>query len=86
VTRGGVNTGVDAQDQNKESQFWIQKKTHPQQQFDVNKEKETFKEAKNEFLKRMKNPHQTLHRGMILLFFICLNLWIKLTRKIKQRK
>jgi hypothetical protein len=51
VTRGGVKTGEDAHDQKKESQCWIQKNTQPQQQFDAKKEKETFKEAKKEFLK-----------------------------------
>jgi hypothetical protein len=51
VTRGGVKIEVDAHDQMKESQCWIQKNTQPQQQFDAKKEKESFKEAKKEFLK-----------------------------------
>jgi hypothetical protein len=51
VTRGGVKTGEDAQDQKKESQCWIQKNTQPQQQFDAKKEKDIFKEEKKEFLK-----------------------------------
>jgi len=50
VTRG-VKTGEDAHDQNKESQWWIQKNTQPQQQFDAKMEKENFKEEKKELLK-----------------------------------
>ena len=47
-----MKTGADVQDQKKESQCWIQKNTQSQHQFDAKKEKETFKEAKKEFLKK----------------------------------
>jgi hypothetical protein len=86
VTRGGVKTGADAHDQKKESQCWIQKNTQPQQQFDAKKEKETFKEAKKEFLKENEASTSNTVQGMILLFFICLSLWIILTKERKQRK
>jgi hypothetical protein len=51
LTRGGVKTGLDVQDQKKESECWIRKHTQPQQQFEARKEKETFKEGKMEYPK-----------------------------------
>jgi hypothetical protein len=66
-----VNKREDAHNQNKESQFWIQKNTQPQQQFDAKKEKETFKEEKEEFLKENEaSISNTMSRYDILIFYM----------------
>jgi hypothetical protein len=51
VTRGGAKTGADATKKNQDQHQWVRKNTTPQQNFDAHKEKETFKEARQEILK-----------------------------------
>jgi hypothetical protein len=51
VTRGGTKKGADAADQNQNQHQWVKKNTTPQQHLDVQKEKETFKEAEKEIMK-----------------------------------
>jgi hypothetical protein len=46
VTRGGAKTGVDARKQDPSQHQWVKKNTEPHKQFDAQKEKETFKEAR----------------------------------------
>jgi hypothetical protein len=52
VTRGGAKTGTDAVTRDPTQHQWVKKNTEPQKQFDAWKEKETFKEARQEFLKQ----------------------------------
>jgi hypothetical protein len=51
VTRGGEKTGGDATKKDQDQYQWVRKNTKPEQKFDVCKEKETFKEARQEILK-----------------------------------
>jgi hypothetical protein len=51
VTRGGAKTGNDAVRQEPVQNQWVKKNTEPRKQFDVQKEKEIFKEARQEFQK-----------------------------------
>jgi hypothetical protein len=50
VTRGGAKTGDDVVRQDPTQHQWVKKNIESQKQFDVGKEKETFKEARQEFL------------------------------------
>jgi hypothetical protein len=50
-TRGGTKTGEYAKNRNQDHHQWVRKNTTPQQHFDACKEKETFKEARQEILK-----------------------------------
>jgi hypothetical protein len=52
VTRGGAKTGTDAVTQDPTQHQWVKKNTEPHKKFDAWKEKETFKEARQEFLKK----------------------------------
>jgi hypothetical protein len=52
VTRRGAKTGDDAAKQEPVQHQWIKKNTEPPKRFDAGKEKETFKEARQEFLKQ----------------------------------
>jgi hypothetical protein len=51
VTRGGAKTGAVSTKKDQYQYQWVKKNTTPQQNFDVCKEKETFKEARKEILK-----------------------------------
>jgi len=51
VTRGGSKTGVDVEKQEPSQHQWVKKNIVPQNNFDVQKEKEMFKEARQEILK-----------------------------------
>jgi hypothetical protein len=50
-TRGGTKTGNDAIRQEPAQNQWVKKNIEPRNQFDAPKEKETFKEAGQEFQK-----------------------------------
>jgi hypothetical protein len=52
VMRGGAKTGDDVAKQEPVQHQWIKKNTEPPKRFDAEKEKETFKEARQEFLKK----------------------------------
>jgi hypothetical protein len=52
VTHGGTKTRNDTVRQEPAQNQWVKKNTEPRKQFDAPKEKETFKEAKQEFQKR----------------------------------
>jgi hypothetical protein len=52
VTRGGSKTGTDAVKQDPAQHQWVKKNTEPHKQFDARKENETFKEARQEFIKQ----------------------------------
>ena len=52
VTCGGDKIGDDAAKQEPVQHQWIKKNTKPPKRFDVEKEKETFKEARQEFIKQ----------------------------------
>jgi hypothetical protein len=52
VTRGGAKIGTDAVRQDPAQHQWVKKNIEPQKQFDAWKEKETFKEARHEFIKQ----------------------------------
>jgi hypothetical protein len=52
VTRGGTKTENDTVRQEPAQNQWVKKNTEPRKQFDTPKEKETFKEARQEFQKR----------------------------------
>jgi hypothetical protein len=49
--RGGDKTGNDAVRQDLAQHQWVKKNPEPQKQFDVQNEKEIFKQVKQEFLK-----------------------------------
>jgi hypothetical protein len=51
VTRGGAKIGEDATKKDQDQYQWVRKNTTPEQKFDARKEKETFKEARQEILK-----------------------------------
>jgi hypothetical protein len=51
VTRGGAKTGEDATKKDQDQYQWVRKNTTPEQKFDAHKEKEIFKEARQEILK-----------------------------------
>jgi hypothetical protein len=51
VTHGGTKTGNDTVRQEPAQNQWVKKNTEPRKQFDAPKEKETFKEARQEFHK-----------------------------------
>jgi hypothetical protein len=51
VTYGGTKIGKDAVRQELLHNQWVKKKTETRKQFDMPKEKETFKEARQEFHK-----------------------------------
>jgi hypothetical protein len=51
VIKGGAKTCSYVAKKNQDQHQWVKKNTTPQQQFDVRKEKETFKEASQEILK-----------------------------------
>jgi hypothetical protein len=51
VTRGGAKTGEDATKKDQDQYQWVRKNTMPEQKFDACKEKEIFKEARQEILK-----------------------------------
>jgi hypothetical protein len=51
VTRGGVKTGTDAIRQEPEPNQLVKKNTEPKKQFHAQKEKETFKQDRQEFQK-----------------------------------
>jgi len=48
----GAKTGDDVVRQDTMQYQWVKKNTKPQKQFNAGKEKETFKEARQEFLKK----------------------------------
>jgi hypothetical protein len=52
VTWGGANIVTDATREDPVQHQWVKKNTEPQKQFDTWKENETFKEARQEFLKQ----------------------------------
>jgi hypothetical protein len=52
VTRGGSRTREDVAKKNQDQHQWVKKNTTPQHNFDVCKEKETFKEVKHEILNK----------------------------------
>jgi hypothetical protein len=52
VTRGSSKTRTDAVRPDPSQHQWVKKNTETHKQFDAQKEKETFKEAKQEFLKQ----------------------------------
>jgi hypothetical protein len=49
VTRGGTKTGTDAVRQEPAQNQWVKKNIEPRNEFDAPKEKDTFKEARQEF-------------------------------------
>jgi hypothetical protein len=51
VTRGGTKTGANASKHDRNQHQWVKKNTTLQQHFDARKEKQTFKEARQEILK-----------------------------------
>jgi hypothetical protein len=51
VTREGAKTGNDADRQEPVQNQWVKKNTEPRKQFDTQKEKEVFKQARQEFQK-----------------------------------
>ena len=51
VTRGGAKIGDDVAKQEPVQHQWIKKNIEPPKRFDVGKAKETFKEARQEFIK-----------------------------------
>jgi hypothetical protein len=51
VSRGGAKTGPDATNKNQDQHHWVRKNITPQHNFDAHKEKETFKEVRQEILK-----------------------------------
>jgi hypothetical protein len=81
VTRGGAKTGDDAVRQDPTQHQWVKKNTEPQKQFDAQKEKETFKEARQEFLKKMLHLHQ-LHN--ILRTYQCTRCLHQWTTPVKH--
>jgi hypothetical protein len=52
VTQGEAKTGTDAVRQDPVQHQWVKKNIEPQKQFDEWKEKEIFKEVRQEFLKQ----------------------------------
>jgi hypothetical protein len=52
VTRGGAKTGNDAARQEPVQHQWVKKNVEPRRQFDAQNEKDTFKQARQEFLKQ----------------------------------
>ena len=52
VTLGGAKIGDDVAKQEPIQQQWIKKNIEPPKRFDAEKEKDTFKEARQEFLKQ----------------------------------
>jgi hypothetical protein len=50
--RGGAKIRIDVVRQDQVQHQWVKKNIEPQNKFDAEKEKETFKEAKHEFLKK----------------------------------
>ena len=53
LTHGGAKPGVDAVRQDPVQHQWVKKNTETHKQFDVRKEKETFKEFIQEFVKQV---------------------------------
>jgi hypothetical protein len=51
VTRGGAKTGNDTVRQEPTQNQWVKKNVEPRKQFNVQNEKEIFKEARQEFQK-----------------------------------
>jgi hypothetical protein len=51
VTRGGAKKGEDAKKKYQDQYQWAWKNTTPEQKFDARKEKEIFKESRQEILK-----------------------------------
>jgi hypothetical protein len=51
VTRGGAKTGDDTVRQAPTQNQWVKKNDEPRKQFDAQKEKEIFKQARQEFQK-----------------------------------
>ena len=51
VIRGGDKTGEDVAKKDQDQYQWVRKNTMPEQKFDACKEKEIFKEARQEILK-----------------------------------
>jgi hypothetical protein len=51
VTRGGAKIGGDVSKKDQDQYQWVRKNTEHKQKFDAHKEKETFKESKQEILK-----------------------------------
>jgi hypothetical protein len=75
VTQGGAKTGTDAVRQDPTQHQWVKKNTEPQKQFDAWKEKETFKEARQEFLKKNVASTSAAQTNQNYLCTRCLHQW-----------
>jgi hypothetical protein len=76
VTHGGAKTGNDAVQQEPVQHQWVKKNVEPRKQFDMQNEKEIFKQARQEFLKPDIPCH--LNRNIVRKYQStrCLHHWI----------
>jgi hypothetical protein len=81
VTRGGAKTGADAVRQDPMQHQWVKKNIEPQKQFDAGKEKEIFKEERQEFLNKMLHLHQLRN---ILRMYQCMKFPPQWTTPVKH--